>query len=202
MVDQALMSGVWPCWVTHSWLEPVQVPMPSITAKTAGVPCVHCSHSACMLASLVGSNWTMIGLILRPLIPPAWLIWSTKRLMAGICSLYSLSSAKPSLPARLLTATTGKTTLMDVLETPRSLVLAWLTGVDEDEDVEARSTGTAAPALPPPPGVPAGASTSQAMSPTTMATTISTVRSCMPRGRRRRRRHDRPIGAQGRNVPP
>ena len=54
VVDQALISGVWPCWVTQSWFVPVQVPMPSTTAKAAGFPCVHCSHSACMLASFPG----------------------------------------------------------------------------------------------------------------------------------------------------
>src|SRR5580658_8504531 len=122
------MSGVWPCWATQSWLSPNQEPMPSRTAKVAGLPWVHCLQSDCMLASLVGSNCTMIGLIVRPLIPPALLILSTKRWIAGICSLYSLSSAKPSFPARLLMATTGKTTLMLVALTPRLLVLAWLGG--------------------------------------------------------------------------
>ena len=77
VVDQALMSGVCPCWVTQSWLSPVQVPMPSITANTGGLPWVHCWHSACMLALLVGSKLTIIGLILRPLMPPPLLIWST-----------------------------------------------------------------------------------------------------------------------------
>jgi len=33
VVDQALSSGVWPCWATHSWLSPVHVPTPSTTAK-------------------------------------------------------------------------------------------------------------------------------------------------------------------------
>src|SRR5580698_4260495 len=139
--------------------------MPSTTAKTAGLPWVHCWHSACMLASLVGSNWVMIGLILRPLMPPLLLIWFTKRWIAGICSLYSLSSAKPSFPARLLMATTGKTTLMVVAVTPRVLVLAWLGGVALVLD----ATSAAPASLPDPPGVPAGARTSQAMSPTTMA---------------------------------
>ena len=40
--------------------------------------------------------------------------------MAALCSLYSLSSANPSLPASLLMATTGKTTLISVFDTPRS----------------------------------------------------------------------------------
>jgi hypothetical protein len=77
VADEALIKGVWPCWVMQSWLVPVHVPMPSTTAKTAGLPCVHCAHSACMLASLVGSNWVMMGLILRPSMPPALLIWFT-----------------------------------------------------------------------------------------------------------------------------
>src|ERR1700683_2564580 len=136
--------------------------MPSRTAKTAGLPWVHCWHNDCMLASLVGSNCTLIGLILRPLMPPLLLIWFTKRWIAGICSLNSLSAAKPSLPARLLTATTGNTTLMLVAVTPRLLVLAWVTGIALVLDDDGTS---AAPALPDPPGVPAGARTSQAMSP-------------------------------------
>src|SRR5271156_3160134 len=151
-----------------------------------------------MLASLVGSNWTMIGLILRPLMPPALLIWFTKRWIAGTCSLYSLSSAKPSLPARLFMATTGKTTLMVVGVTPRLLVLACVTGVALVLD-EATS---AAPALPDPPGVPVGARTSQATSPTTMAMMMSAVRTCVARGRRRMRRHDRPNGARGWKTAP
>src|ERR1700684_2668637 len=177
VVAQALSSGVWPCWATQSWLSPSQVPTPSITAKTAGLPCVHCLHSDCMLASLVGSNWTMIGLILRPLMPPALLIWFTYRWVAGICSVYSLSSAKPSLPARLLMATTGKTTLMLVAVTPRVLVLAWLGAVAVLLDVT-----SGAPAPPPPPGVPDGASTSQATRPTTIATIMRAVRTCTARG--------------------
>src|ERR1700722_17944118 len=145
--------------------------MPSITAKASGLPWVHCRHKDSISALLVGSYWVMIGLILRPLTPPALLIWSTKRLIAGICSLYSLSSAKPSFPARLLMATTGKTTLMLVAVTPRALVLAWETGVAVVLD----DPNSAAPALPDPPGVPAGARTSQAMSPTTMAMMMSAV---------------------------
>ena len=50
---------------------------PVDTAKTGGLPCVHCWHSDCMLASFVGSKVTIIGLILRPLMPPALLIWFT-----------------------------------------------------------------------------------------------------------------------------
>src|SRR5580692_144631 len=115
--------------------------------------------------------------------------------MAGICSLYSLSVANPNLPAWLLTATTGNTTLISVFETPRLLVLAWLTGVKPCvPDPFGRS---AAPAAPAPPGVPDGAKASQATRPTTIATTMSAVRICMARGRRRKRRHDRAIGANG-----
>src|SRR3974390_482991 len=112
--------------------------------------------------------------------------------MAEVCSLNSLSVANPSLPARLLTATTGKTTLIAVLETPRSLVLAWETGVPWDV---VASLGSAAPAVPPP--LPDGARTNHATKPTTMTTMISTVRSCMIAGRLRRRRHERPTGANG-----
>ena len=86
-------------------------------------------------------------------------------------------------------ATTGNTTLMDVAETPRELVLAWLTGVTADVDV------SAAPATPPPP--PEGASRSHATRKTTMATTTRTVRTCMARGRRRNRRQERPSTATG-----
>ena len=51
--------------------------MASTTAKTGGLPSVHCLQSARMPASLVGSKGTIIGLILRPWIPPALLIWVT-----------------------------------------------------------------------------------------------------------------------------
>ncbi len=117
--------------------------------------------------------------------------------MAGTCSLYSLSAEKPSLPARLLMATTGKTTLISVLETPRVLVLACPTGVAVELD---ELWTSAAPATPEPPGVPDGAKASQTTRPTTMATTMTAVRICMARGRRRRRRHDRPIGAAGFHI--
>src|ERR1700677_4824909 len=95
-------------------------------------------------------------------------------------------------------ATTGKTTLMLVAVTPRVLVLAWETGVAVVLD----DATSAAPALPDPPGVPAGARTSHAMSPTTMAMMMSAVRTCVARGRRRMRRQDRPSGARGwKNAP-
>ena len=66
--------GVWPCWVTQSSLGPVKVPTPSSTAKIAGLPWVQFSHCACIEASLAGLYVVMIGLILRPLIPPLSLI--------------------------------------------------------------------------------------------------------------------------------
>ena len=108
--------------------------------------------------------------------------------------MYSLSSANPSCPASLLMATTGKTTLMACAVTPRVLVLAWLTGVGADE---AETGTTAAPAPSGEPGVPDGARASQTISPTTTASTMSTVRICMARGRRRRRRQLRPSGRSG-----
>src|SRR6202020_3630088 len=114
--------------------------------------------------------------ILRPWLRHASLVGFRYRWIAGICSLYSLSSAKPSFPARLLMATTGKTTLMLVAVTPRVLVLAWETGVAVVLD----DPNSAAPALPDPPGVPAGARTSQAMSPTTTAR--RGVRTCLAGG--------------------
>ena len=63
---------------------------------------------------------------------------------------------------------------MLVAVTPRVLVLALLTGVGAALDwAELDCVATsAAPAVPPPPGVPEGASISQAMSATTMATTM------------------------------
>ena len=50
------MNGVWPSWVTHSWLSPVHEPSPSSTANAGGLPSVHCLHRARMAASLVGSK--------------------------------------------------------------------------------------------------------------------------------------------------
>src|ERR1700722_9846463 len=94
-------------------------------------------------------------------------------------------------------ATMGNTTLMLVALTPRLLVLAWVTGVALVLDAT-----SAAPAVPDPPGVPAGARTNQATSPTTMAMMITAVRTCVARGRRRRRRQDRPSGAKGRPPAP
>ena len=92
--------------------SPVQSPIPSNTAKTAGDPSVQSLHSARMSVSLVGSKLAMMGLIFRPLIPPLSLMWFTKRLMALVCSPNSASAANPSWPAKELRATTGKTTLM------------------------------------------------------------------------------------------
>src|SRR5271167_471999 len=71
--------GVCPCWVMQSSLVPSYVPSPSTTAKTGGLPSVHCLHSACSSFTLVGSKLTIIGLIFRPWIPQASLIWFTKR---------------------------------------------------------------------------------------------------------------------------
>ena len=78
------------------------------------------------------------------------------------------------------------------------LVLACVTGVALVlDDVVPDEATSAAPALPDPPGVPVGARTSQATSPTTMAMKMSAVRTCVARGRRRMRRQDRPNGARG-----
>ncbi len=49
------MNGVWPSWVTQSWLSPVHAPIPSTTAKAAGDPSVQVLHNARMSASLAGS---------------------------------------------------------------------------------------------------------------------------------------------------
>ena len=49
--------------------------------------------------------------------------------MALVCSPNSASEANPSLPASELRDTTGKTTLMRGLVTPRDEVLAVLTGL-------------------------------------------------------------------------
>src|SRR5580704_9639096 len=117
--------------------------------------------------------------------------------MAAVSSLNSLSVENPKRPASLLTATTGNTTLMVFPLTPRVLVLAALTGVPPVVTALATS---AAPALPAPPGVPDGASMSQATSATTMAMTMAAVRNCIASGRRRRRRQDRPNGARGLNA--
>ena len=76
-VVQAPIIGVWPSWVTQSSLSPVQVPIPSTTAKAAGLPWVHCLHSERISVSLLGSKLTMIGLIFRPWMPPLALIWFT-----------------------------------------------------------------------------------------------------------------------------
>ena len=49
VVDHWESIGVWPCWVMQSWLTPSHVPSPSRTAKTGGLPWVHCLHSASLL---------------------------------------------------------------------------------------------------------------------------------------------------------
>src|SRR6202044_2142293 len=118
-----------PCWVMQSWLTPSHVPSPSTTAKTGGLPWVHRLHSACCSFGFVGSKLSIIGLILRPLMPPASLIWFTKRWMAFVCSPYSASDSISNSPSMLVNEMIGNTTLMASDETPRVLVLAWVTGV-------------------------------------------------------------------------
>ena len=119
-----LIKGVWPSWVMHSWLSPVQVPIPSSTAKTGSPPSVHCLHRARIPVSLVGSKLTMSASIFLPWIPPLSLISLTKSLIALDCSLYSTSPAKPKLDASDDRFETGNTTLMLLLVTPASLALA------------------------------------------------------------------------------
>src|SRR5271165_2087686 len=121
------MKGVWPSWVTHSSLSPVQSPRPSRTAKAAGDPSVHVLHNARISVSLVGSKSTMMALIFRPLIPPVSLTCLTKSSIAFVCSPNSASAANPSRPASELRDTVGKTTLMLSPVTPRLDVLAVLT---------------------------------------------------------------------------
>ena len=75
----------------------------------------------------------IIGLIVRPLMPPVALMCWTKRSMAFTCSLYSTSPAKPNWPARAWRFATGNSTLMECAVTPRVLVLAWVTGVNPEE---------------------------------------------------------------------
>src|ERR1019366_10321730 len=117
--------------------------------------------------------------------------------MASACCPYSTSWAKPNLPARELRATTGKTTLMAVADTPR-------------EDVLARSTGTGpapGPAPAEPFGLPApvalggealvGAEATHTEVPIRTAPTITTVRIWVPRGRRRKCPHDPATAAAG-----
>ena len=128
-VVHAPRKGVWPSWVMQSWLSPVQSPAPSSTAKAAGLPSVQSLHRARMLVSLVGSKFEMIGLILRPLIPPCELMSPTKNLIAFTCSLNSTSLAKPSWDERLARFATGNATVIVFAVTPRVLVLAWSTGV-------------------------------------------------------------------------
>ena len=112
VVDHWESIGVWPSRVTQSWLTPSKVPSPSRTANTGGLPCVHCLHSDRCSSGFVGSKPTIIGLIFRPLMPPASLIWSTKRWMALVCSPYSASDSISNWPSMLLNEMTGKTTLM------------------------------------------------------------------------------------------
>ncbi len=93
-----------------------------------------------MLDSLAGSKEVMIGLMVRPLMPPEWLIWSTNRSMAFTCSVYSTSPANPYVLLSAWRLTTGNATLMVWAVTPRALVLAWVTGVTADEAAAAGTT--------------------------------------------------------------
>ena len=77
VADEALIKGVWPCWVTQSWLRARPRPDAVDHGEDGRAALGPLLQSACMLASFVGSNWTIIGLILRPLMPPALLIWFT-----------------------------------------------------------------------------------------------------------------------------
>ncbi len=131
----------------HSWLTPSNVPSPSRTANTGGLPCVHCLHKARSSSGLVGSKLTIMGLILRPLIPPASLTWFTNRVIALVCSPYSASDSISNWPSILAKEMIGKTTLMAPAETPRALVLAWDTGVA----APAAGAGVAAPSASAPP---------------------------------------------------
>ena len=89
------------------------------------------------------------------------------------------SSAKPSRPARELSDTTGKTTLMEVAVTPRVLVLAWSTGVGRREAVKTADRV---------PGPAAAAVTVDAARTQATPTTRATVQEGADRRRPRRRR--------------
>jgi hypothetical protein len=89
-----------------------------------GLPSVQSLHSARMPDSLVGIEEVMIGLILRPLMPPTVVDLVDEEMIALPCSVYSTSPAKPSSVESASRFTTGKTTLICVFVTPRELVLA------------------------------------------------------------------------------
>ncbi len=132
-----------------------------------------------MAVSLVGSKLVMMGLILRPLIPPDLLIWRTNSRMALVCSPNSASWANPSLPASELRDTTGNTTLMACSVTPRDDVLALPTEVGpEPEPPEDWSVDAPAP------GVLDGAVATHTPVPTRTAATMARVRIWVERGRR------------------
>jgi hypothetical protein len=65
-----------------------------------------------MATSLVGSMFTITGLIIRPLMPPLSFIWPTKRSIAFVCSLYSTSEEKPRLEESAVRLETGNATVM------------------------------------------------------------------------------------------
>ena len=103
-VDHCASIGVWPSWVTHSWLSPSKAPRPSITANAGSDDWVQFLHRARMPASSVGSNTSISGTIWRPPMPPCALMSSTKTWIAFDCIPYSMSRAKPCWPARLFEA--------------------------------------------------------------------------------------------------
>src|SRR5580692_9241465 len=101
--------------------------------------------------------------------PPDLLIWFTKTWMAFFCWPYSAAVARSNRPATLLSEITGNTTLMAWADTPRALVLAWLTGVGLN------AATSDAPAMPEDPGVPAGARTNQPRRPIRTTAMMRTV---------------------------
>ena len=172
------MKGVWPSWVMQSSLSPVQSPMPSNTAKAAGDPSVQVLHSARIDVSLVGSKVVMIGLIFRPLIPPAVVDLLDEEL-DGLGLLSELGVLGESLLSGQRVEGHHREDDIDgrCVVTPRDEVLAELTG--EGPAVEAspslqRSKSTTLTET---------ASNSQAAVPTMTAPT-TTVRIRMERGRR------------------
>ena len=115
-----------------------------------------------MADSLVGSKFTMMGLILRPLIPPASLMSLTKVWMAAFWAPNSVSPSKPKFDARLARFDTGKATVIELAVTPRVLVDAWSTptplGLTQSEPAAAAATSTGVPGRSVPGGSVAGGS--------------------------------------------
>src|SRR5581483_4350627 len=112
--------------------------------------------------------------------------------MAFCCSPNSVSSAKPSCPARDERETTGNTTLIDLEVTPRVEVLAdWREAPLGPELADS-----------PPVDVAAGEETGGALAtqiptPASTAPTTATVRSWVERGRRTKWPHERATPARG-----